>query len=255
MSKLWVLFAAACLGLLLLAKFVFGPNQPSSNGTSEPPIANTVADAQIKKYILDHPEVLMESVQRLQSGATNKALVELRPQIETAFASAVGGNPKGDVTIVEFFDFRCPYCRMAHEQVAKLLAQDNNIRVVYRDMPVLDRPGQEPLSRTAAKMALAAAKQGKYKAFYDAIFANSGRLTRETLVAIVRDLKLDETRIAKDMESDDIRKSLDSNIKLANSLGIDGTPGFIIGEQLFMGAQDVDELKAAVKRVRDAAKS
>jgi protein-disulfide isomerase len=254
MSKLWVLFAAACLGLLLLAKLVFGPSEPALTIVSEQTSANASADAQIRRYILDHPEVLMESVQRLQSGATNKALVELRPQIETAFASAMAGNPNGDVTIVEFFDFRCPYCRMAHEQVKILIAQDNNIRVVYRDMPVLDRPGQEPLSRIASKIALAAAKQGKYKAFYDAVFANPGRISRETLVAIVRSLKLDETRIAKDMESDDIRKSLDSNIKLANSLGIDGTPGFIIGEQLFMGAQGVDELKAAVKRVRDAAK-
>jgi protein-disulfide isomerase len=249
MSKLWMVFGALCVGLLLLAKFVFQPEIVTA------PTQTAAQDAQFRKYILDNPEVLMESVQRMQSGATTKALAELRPQIETPFPGTATGNLKGDVTVVEFFDFRCPYCRAAHIELKKLMALDSNIRVVYREMPVLDAPGKEPLSRLASKLALAAAKQGKYVQFHEAIFNYPGRVSREMLVGIVRDLKLNESRIAKDMESDDIRTEIDSNLKLARTLGFDGTPGFMIGEQLFIGAQGVDALRAAVATARAANKN
>jgi protein-disulfide isomerase len=152
---------------------------------------------------------------------------------------------------VEFFDFRCPFCRSAHEEVAKVIAADPNVKIVYRDIPILDAPGQPPLSKKAAQLALAAAKQGKYKAFYNRVFATPGRITQESLVAAVRAVGLDEKRAVRDMESDDVRKAIERNLKLASTIGIDGTPGFVIGEELFVGAKDASELLAAVKRVRE----
>jgi protein-disulfide isomerase len=264
MSRLWIVFAALCAGFIALARLAAPPlAQPVAPATTAsaaaptaPPaapaaLANTTQlDEAIKTYILAHPEVLIKSVESMNSRESGKALTNLRVELETAFPGAVAGNPQGDVTVVEFFDFRCPYCHTAHEQVTKLMAADRNVRVVYRDLPILDRPGTEPLSRRASLLALAAAKQGKYKKFHDTVFANRSRMTQESLVAAVRSAGLDERRAATEMNGEDIHKSIERNLKLASTIGIDGTPGFVIGDELHVGAKDVSELLAAVNRVR-----
>jgi protein-disulfide isomerase len=266
MSRLWILFAALCLALVAMARLlapaslavppVAGGMPAAGNlaGASAAPAplpATAQLEATIKAYILANPEVLIKSVEGMGARESGKALENLRAELETAFPGAVAGNPQGDVTVVEFFDFRCPFCHTAHEQVTKLLSADGNVRLVYRDLPILDRPGAEPLSRRAAQLALAAAKQGKYSKFYEAVFANRGRMTQESLVAAVRRAGLDERRAARDMTSDEVRKAIERNLKLASTIGIDGTPGFVIGDELHVGAKDMSELLVAVKRVRE----
>lgn len=256
MSRFWILTGLSGFLALATAFYLAKPRDdldgqkdtmPSSIQTGSSKLMETL----IRQYILDHPEVLIQSVNGMNERESGKALRNLRLEIENGFPGAVAGNPDGDVTLVEFFDFRCPFCRSAHEEVAKLIAADPDVKVVYRDIPILDAPGQPPLSRKAAQLALAAAKQGKYKIFYDRVFATPGRLTQESLVAAVRAAKLDEKRAVRDMDSDEVRKAIESNLKLAATIGIDGTPGFVVGEQLFVGAKDVNELLAAVKRVRE----
>ncbi len=248
MSKLWVLFGAMSITILLLAKFLSGSVAPTLPETAA---ASAPLNQAIQSYIMNHPQVLLESIRQFRATERTQALVQMRPEIEKGFPGAVGGNPRGDVTIVEFFDFRCPFCRSAHAELSKIIAADPGVKIVYRDMPILDQPGQEPLSRSASKLALAAAKQGKYAAFYSAVFDTGGRVTREALIAAVRTAKLDETRIARDMNAADVSASLDANIRLANALGIDGTPGFVIGEQILVGAQQAEALTEAIARLRN----
>ncbi len=247
MSRIWMLFAALCVGLVLLMR---GLPQTGAAPVVGPPVPSVTADAQIRQYILDHPEVLIQSVNGMNAREAGKALQNLRTELETPFPGAIAGNPNGDVTLVEFFDFRCPYCHTAHAEIAKVIAADSNVRVVYRDLPILDAPGRELLSRRAAQLALAAAKQGKYKAFYDRVFATPGRLTVESLIAAARAVGLDERRAARDAESEDVRIAIQRNLKLASSIGIDGTPGFVIGDELHAGAKSASDLLAAIARVR-----
>jgi protein-disulfide isomerase len=257
MSRFWFLTALAGLTATAAAFYLANPHvvdvdQTEGSSSAAPQSDNkTQMETVIRQYILDHPEVLIQSVNGMNERESGKALKNLRVELENGFPGAVGGNPNGDVTLVEFFDFRCPFCRTAHEEVAKVIAADPNVKIVYRDIPILDAPGQPPLSRRAAQLALAAAKQGKYKAFYDRVFAAPGRISQESLVAAVRATGLDEKRAVRDMESDDIRKGIERNLKLASTIGIDGTPGFVIGDELFVGAKNASELLAAIKRVRE----
>ncbi len=247
-----MVFAALCVGLVLLIRGLpqTGAATAGAVAAGRAPVQSGTSDAHIRQYILDHPEVLIQSVNGMNAREAGKALQNLRTELETPFPGAIAGNPDGDVTLVEFFDFRCPYCHTAHGEIAKVIAADGNVRVVYRDLPILDAPGREPLSRRAAQLALAAAKQGKYKAFYDRVFATPGRLSVESLIAAARAIGLDERRAARDAESEEVRMAIQRNLKLASSIGIDGTPGFVIGDELHAGAKSASDLLAAIARVR-----
>jgi protein-disulfide isomerase len=261
MARIWLAVAAITLsaiglsfafsGKMPTAQSEFNGTETGSKNTAPVKAAPSLTDAMMKEYILAHPEVILQSVRSMNERESTNALRDMRVNLETPFPGAVAGNPNGDVTVVEFFDFRCPFCRTAHEEIEKLIAADRGVRIVYRDLPILDPPGQPPLSKKAAQLALAAAKQGKYKAFYDRVFATPGRVTQESLVAAVRAAKLDEKRAVRDMESDEIRKAIEQNLKLASTIGVDGTPGFVIGDELHTGAKDVSELLASVRRVRE----
>lgn len=206
-------------------------------------------EALVRQYILQHPEIIPEAITELQRREAVKILDSYRQDIETPFPGTVAGNPDGDVTIVEFFDFRCPYCRQAAMDVQRLIDEDAGIRVIYRDFPVLDRGG-EPLSRRAALAALAAARQGKYVDFYKRLFDLPGRLSQELLVATVRGAGLDERQAVRDMESAELAAEVDKNLQLGRNLGLSGTPSYIIGDQIISGAVGYDALKAAVARAR-----
>jgi len=201
-------------------------------------------DGMTRQYILDNPEIIPGAINRLQEREVTKLLDSNRAEIETPFASAWAGNPNGDVVLVEFFDYACPYCRASKADVDRLLAEDKNLKVVYRDFPVLG-----PASDEAAMASLSAAKQGRYKAFHNAMFSG-GRPSHERIIANVRAARLNEVQTARDMDSASLKAEIQKNLQLGRALGLTGTPAYIIGNRILSGAVGYDEMKKAIAEAR-----
>ena len=162
--------------------------------------------------------------------------------------SPVGGNPNGDVTIVEFFDYQCGYCKVVFPRIEKLLIDDSNLRFVFKEMPILG-----PNSVFAARAALAARMQGEkqYVAFHKVMMASRGSLNKASVLRFATDAGLDVDRLKGDMEDDNINDMIRRNLKLADALSINGTPAFVIGDTIVRGAVDLLKLKILVERARN----
>ena len=206
----------------------------------------------VREYILKHPEVILESMKTLeareqaqQAEQAKSAIEKYRDKLLNNTASPVLGNPKGDVTVVEFFDYQCPYCRKVVEPTFNAVAKDGKIRFVMKELPILG-----PESTYAAKAALAAHKQGKYREFHLALMEQKARLSEAVVIGAAEKLGLDTKRLKRDMESADIDEELKQNLELARALQINGTPAFIVGNQLAPGAIDADRLAAMIKDAR-----
>ena len=202
----------------------------------------------VRDYILSHPEIIPEAMTRLQSREVTKLLDSNRKEIETPFAGAVAGNPKGDVSVVVFFDYACPYCRQGHADITRLVAADPGLRVVYRDFPVLS-----PASEEAAIASLSAAQQGRYTRFHNAMFETPGKVGHERTIAMVRSAGLDELRTAKDLNAPALKAEIKKNLELGRALGLTGTPSYIVGNEILSGAVGLDALKSAVAKARQPA--
>lgn len=218
-----------------------------TTGAASPRGDRAAIEAIVRDYILAHPEIIPEAMNRLQNREVTKLLESNRKEIETPFAGAVAGNPDGDVPVVVFFDYACPYCRQGHRDVARLAAADTGIKVVYRDFPVLS-----PASEEAAMASLSAAQQGRYSRFHDAMFENPGKVGRERTIAMVRAAGLNEVRTAKDLDAPALKAEIKKNLDLGRALGLTGTPSYVIGDRILSGAVGYDELKKAVAEARAA---
>src|SRR5947209_19674771 len=206
----------------------------------------------IHDYLLHNPDVLIEALHgaedklnREADAKAEKVLGDQRREIFDDPATPVGGNPQGDVTIVEFFDYRCPYCKQVLPSLQVLLKEDHKLRFVYKEMPVLG-----PASVSAAHAALAAQRQGKYEAFHYAMMATKGQITDETVYKVAGSVGLDGDLLKQDMSAPDIRQALKTNLAIARELNIRGTPGFIIGNHIVPGAIDLDALRNMVAEAR-----
>jgi protein-disulfide isomerase len=206
----------------------------------------------IRDYLRAHPEVVLEALQemerreqerqRAQRGETIRAhLVQLTQDP----ASPVAGNPQGRVTIVEFFDYQCGYCKRQEGELRKLLQTDADVRLVYKDLPILGPP-----SVFAARAALAARKQGKHDALHDALMATDEPLTEEVVLKVAAQSGLDIAQLTKDMADRSVSEALDRNFRLQRALKIEGTPALIVGIEFIPGAASLDTLKALVARAR-----
>jgi protein-disulfide isomerase len=198
----------------------------------------------VRAYILDHPEILPEAMDRLQARESADRLKPVRAALETPFPGAVLGNPAGKVTLVEFTDFSCTYCRGSVADIQALIAANPDLKVVLRELPIIG-----PQSEPAARMALAAAAQGKYGAYHDAMFAGPRPDDASiTAAASAAGVNLDSARaFAKRPE---VQKELENNLAYAHQLNINGTPAFAIGGQLIPGAVGRDKLQEAVDAAR-----
>jgi protein-disulfide isomerase len=176
-----------------------------------------------------------------------EVLNDRRSEIFDDPATPVGGNPHGDVTIVEFFDYRCPYCKQVQPALQALLEQDHKLRFIYKEMPILG-----PASVVAARAALAAQRQGKYEAFHAAMMGTKGQITEDTIERVAASVGLDVDWLKQDMAAPDIMQALRANVALANALNIHGTPGFIIGNRIVAGALDLDTLKNMIAAARNS---
>ena len=235
--------AVALAGLIYAANASAPPAQVGSDQFTKPQRA--AIDAMVRQYILDNPEIIPEAINRLQEREVTKLLDSNRREIETPFGSAWAGNPNGDVVLVEFFDYACPYCRASKQDVDRLVAEDKNLKVVYRDFPVLG-----PASDEAAMASLSAARQGRYKAFHHAMF-ESGRPSHERIIANVRAARLNEVQTARDLNSSALKGEVRKNLEIGRALGLTGTPAYVVGNRIMSGAVGYDELKKAIAEARE----
>jgi thiol-disulfide isomerase/thioredoxin len=193
----------------------------------------------IRSYLFEHPEVLPEAMERLRFRETADVIRQQRAAIETPFHGAWAGAPDGDVVLVEFFDYACGYCRAANPDVERLLREDPRLKVVWREYPVLG-----PDSEQAAIDSLAAAKAGRFRDFFQRLFATA----RPT--ATVRSAARTAVGLQPSQMTDEFRSELQKNYDLARALGASGTPTFVVGDQMLQGAVGYEALKEAVETAR-----
>lgn len=194
----------------------------------------------VRQGLLADPQILSDTVDALRDSQYSPVLEANRAALETPFASSWRGSAKPDVTLVEFFDYACPYCKSSNPSVDRLLAEDKGLRVVYRELPILG-----PDSVTAARLSLAASKLGRFNQFHDALW-QAGRPAPETNAAAAS-----AAGIAPEPGNDPaVEGELKRNFQLAGQLGATGTPVFVIGNKVMNGAVGYEALKAAVAEAR-----
>lgn len=198
----------------------------------------------VRDYILAHPEILPEAMEKLQQRESAKQLAGVQDAVEDPFPGAVLGNPQGKVTLVEFSDFACGYCRQSEADVAALIKANPDLRVVVRQLPILSAA-----SADAAKMGLAAARQGKYAAFHHAMYA-AGRPDAATIEAAARLAGVDLARARQDIADAAIAGEIERNMQFARQLGFNGTPSWVVGEEIHAGAVGREVLAAAIAKAR-----
>jgi protein-disulfide isomerase len=233
------------LALLLAAALPARADDPSAADVAK--IQKIIAD-----YLKSHPEVVVDALQEYQkkqdamkADAARQTIASAHDELLNDAANPEAGNPKGDVTVVEFFDYRCPYCKAVAGDLQKAVSADGNVRVIYKEFPILG-----PESLVASRAALAAAVQGKYQPFHDKLLAFKGNLDDATIYAIAGDAGLDVTKLKADMQKPEIKDQIGRNYHLADKLNIQGTPAFIIGDVLLPGAASFDDLTEAFKHAR-----
>jgi len=209
-------------------------------------------EQRIQTYLLDHPEVIIESLKRMEERQRASAETEVQAIIQSRadelfrdVDSPVGGNPNGNITLVEFFDYNCPYCRQMVPVMTQAESADPQLRVVYKEFPILGSN-----SKFAAKAALAAHKQGKYLAFHKALFQVRGTVGPSKVAEVAATVGLDMDRLKADMDDPAIAALIEKNLALAQSLRIDGTPGFVAGRQVLRGAVDLKALQGLIQEAR-----
>jgi len=234
---------AATIGFGIAARAA----DPAPPALDRPQIERIVRD-----YLREHPEVILEAVDAFKKKQEEaeltdikKAMAARRAEIVSDPSSPVGGNVKGDVTLVEFFDYQCGVCKSVHGMVADMVKSDGRIRRVYKDWPILG-----PESMFAARAALASRKQDKYVAFHDALMEAKAPLSDQTVFATAKTVGIDIARLKRDMNDPEIAAILQRNFALADALHINGTPSFVIGNVLVRGARDLDSMRDLVARAR-----
>jgi protein-disulfide isomerase len=231
---------------------------PQANAASVPP-ATSFSEAEIadigtisRDYLLANPEIIREAIQALQAKeeqakANNQvaAVTQFKEQIFADANAPFAGNPNGDVTVVEFFDYKCPYCKQVTPALEGLLKSDPGLKIVFKEFPILGEP-----SLLAAKAALAAAKQDKYMAFHTALMAHRGTLDLNSIATVAAATGLNAEQLVNDMQSDEIVARLKANHDLALALSIRSTPTFIVGDKVMPGALSIEELQNLIKDAR-----
>jgi protein-disulfide isomerase len=245
--RTWLRAAALGFGALLALLL------PGTVGAADfTPDQRKAIEAIVHDYLTKNPDVLLDALQaaedKIKGDARDKAAQALstrRHEIfddpETPFA----GNPKGDVSLVEFFDYRCPYCKQVEPAIDALLREDGRIRLVYKEFPVLG-----PDSVYASRAALASRKQGKYGKFHDAMMAQKGTLDASVVMQLAAAAGLDVDKLKADMGSPDIEAVIKRNYALAQALEIHGTPAFVIGDEMVPGAIDIAALRQKIATAR-----
>lgn len=243
------------IGAVVMVVAVFAALRFAGSGDDVPSTAMSKSDVEkiVRNYLLENPEVIFEAVDRMKQKEEGDRLVNLQDNAKKHAAALfneaepiVAGNPKGDVTIVEFFDYRCPYCKKGKEYVSDLLKQDGNVRLVLKEYPILSAE-----SELAARAAVASVAQGKYWDFHLALMG-AEELSEEAIFAVAKNVGIDVAKLKADMASAKVDARLKGVQDLGRAVGVDATPTFFIGDRPFTGVMTLDELKEAVAAARKA---
>jgi protein-disulfide isomerase len=232
-----------------------GPQDPAEILSTVDPEQRRVTEAIVRDYILRNPEIVLEAIRTLQSReqavagesaihavAANHRALRYDP------ATPVGGNPNGDVTIVEFFDYACPYCRDAYSILAPLIKDDPNIRFVYKELPVL---GEASIFAARVGIAVHLLAPDLYLDFHAAMFQARGRLRPDITIQTAVELGVDRVRLMEAIESYEVGQLVNRNLQLAQTIGIKGTPGFLIGDAIVPGLIQIDQFKQLIAQARE----
>ncbi|MBM3540851.1 MAG: DsbA family protein [Alphaproteobacteria bacterium] len=235
-----VAIAAAAIGLYAL---------PSRNAA----MGGGGLDRAVARVLAERPELIIGAIQlaetRARAGQEARAREALASNERLLLGhgddAVVLGNPAGDVTVVEFFDYRCPYCKRVADGVFETIAADGKVRLVMKEWPILG-----PDSLFASRAALASRKQGKYAEFHRALMAERGALGEQAVLSTAARVGLNVEQLARDMMAPEIEAHLRQNHALARSIGLEGTPAFVVGREIVPGAIDAGALKELIARAR-----
>lgn len=244
-----------CAGLVAAGIFVAGrvtaPDRLAPVASSAPG-DQTALGKSIRDYLLANPEVLVEAMQELErkqdgqrDATAQKVIREQQDELFHDAGNPVDGNPNGDVVIVEFNDYQCPYCKRAHLAMKSVVAADGKVKVIYKDLPILGEA-----SKIAALAALASVKQGKHLPLHNALMEFNGKLDRDKIIEIAASVGIDRAQLEKDMEDPGLKQIIERNLALASDLGVRGTPAFVVGKQFVPGAVDAAALKQLIAEAR-----
>ena len=243
---------SCCRTLAFLLLAITGFAAPARAGEPLTAEQKQAVEQVIHDYFLEHPEFMVEVLRAAEAKIKQERAEDARQAIaakhDELFADAgspVGGNPQGDVTIVEFFDYSCPYCKQVEPQIEALIREDRRVRIVYKEFPVLG-----PGSVYAASMALAAQKQGKYVPFHNAMMATKGQITEDIVLKVAAGAGVDVAKAKAAIDAPDIKDVIKRNYALADALEINGTPAFVIGDVLVPGTASMEQLKKLVAEAR-----
>jgi protein-disulfide isomerase len=215
----------------------------------------------LKDYIMAHPEIVQDALLEMdkrqkeaENAAVKTALKTEAKALYDAKAGTVVGNPDGDVTLIEFFDYNCPYCRKAMTTLDALIKADPKLKILLRDLPIV----HPPESIEVAKIALAARNQlagDKFWEFHKRLFSASRLVSKAQALQVAKDMGLDMARLDKDAESDAVKLALADSDRLSQVLNLRGTPAFVLGDEVVFGAQEDDDMKAQIAAVRQCGKT
>jgi protein-disulfide isomerase len=227
-SKAWFAIAGGAVGAAAMAAILL---------VAAPEL---VGSRLVRSGLMADPQVLVDASQALRDRQYEPVLAQHRAAIETPFGSSWKGASKPDVTVVEFYDYACTYCKASNPHLERLIKEDPGVRVVYREFPILG-----PDSVTAARLSLAASKAGRFAQFHDTLWLE-GRPGPQTLARASAAAGIPPEPV----QNAEIEAELQKNYQLAGALGASGTPLFVIGERVINSAADYDELKKAVDEAR-----
>lgn len=252
-------YRTAAIGLALgaLAGTMTAPAgaQESGDATGLTALEQNEVRNLIREHLIENPEIIAEAIEALRAkqevaqAMQTKRAIAAHGDLLTGRTDTVMGNPEGDITIVEFSDYNCGYCKRLFPDLIEMVRADGNIRLVVQEFAILSES-----SRFAAKAAMAASRQGKYGPMHETMMNAKGRLTEESIRAIAADLKLDMARFEEDLADPALDKELAVKRELAGALGITGTPSVVIGDRLLRGARPVQEFVDAVAAERQRMK-
>jgi len=239
----------------LAGAFVFAPAQAQMS-----PAQRGEIETIVREYLIKNPEVLRDALMELERRSKEEeeiqrraAIEQLRAQIFESKHQAVVGNPQGKVTLVEFYDYNCGFCKRGLDDVARLIKENPDLRVVLKEFPVLSQGSME-----AAQVASAVRMQvtpDRFWNFHHKLMSSRGSIGRAQALAVAKEIGVDMTRLTRDMEGADVKAALAETMQLGESLGINGTPSYVIGQDVVVGAVGFETLQTRIANVRKCGKA